>query len=373
MFPCLFGYPFCSPDIFNDWKCTFYLLFCVTESSLLIVCEDRETNCSSILRLLHSLLFLLHLLNIHSFCPTLHIFLISYIQYFPFPTQHINFHFPFHPNSSFTPLHFSSTPPLLYPPPVHPQIFFKCLLLVNSNLSWQLIYWFVNNLHLASDANNVDLSQFERWYNQAGTPIVEATEVSLRNSMMSIVLFFVLPCTSSSCVVSVLVPCSLCLNLYENACGALQDTPLKHTHTHTHTYFDEYIQTCAHTHMVAYWLTILCQHDLPYFAIRYLYVCLLPSVHSWNHLHTHTRRHPYRYAYTHKFIQPLTHSLTHSFTYLLTNMSFRLILLSYYLIKCIRSTMPRHKHSHWPSSSRLPAHPVKRERTNCLSSSLSVS
>jgi aminopeptidase N len=27
------------------------------------------------------------------------------------------------------------------------------------------------------DANNVDLSQFERWYNQAGTPIVEAKEV----------------------------------------------------------------------------------------------------------------------------------------------------------------------------------------------------
>lgn len=27
-----------------------------------------------------------------------------------------------------------------------------------------------------ADANNVDLSQFERWYNQAGTPVVEATQ-----------------------------------------------------------------------------------------------------------------------------------------------------------------------------------------------------
>jgi hypothetical protein len=31
--------------------------------------------------------------------------------------------------------------------------------------------------HEYLDANNVDLSQFERWYNQAGTPIVEAKEV----------------------------------------------------------------------------------------------------------------------------------------------------------------------------------------------------
>ena len=85
VFLCFFCHSFHNSDMSNDWECSFYLLICATENSLPIMCEDWETNCSSILRFLHSIL-ILSILNIHFFRPIIHLFNASHIWHLSFLT-----------------------------------------------------------------------------------------------------------------------------------------------------------------------------------------------------------------------------------------------------------------------------------------------
>ena len=84
------------------------------------------------------------------------------------------------------------------------------------------------------DANNVDLSQFERWYNQAGTPIVEATEVSYNLRY------------SRHCYYTTISHICLFPDLYENAHNISLNTSLRTRLTLTHT--NALTQICTHIH-----------------------------------------------------------------------------------------------------------------------------